>query len=58
MAGKSPPDQLLGDIHGYITLEVWRQVPQANDPAGGTLKISNVLRTLYLVDKTAAGAAS
>jgi hypothetical protein len=53
---KASPDQLLGDIHGYIALAVWKSVPVKADPAGGELKISNVLRTLYLVDK--AGAAS
>lgn len=58
MADKSPPDQLLGDIHGYIAFEVWRRVPKAADPAGGALKVSSILRTLYLVDKRAGGAGS
>jgi hypothetical protein len=56
MADKSPPDQLLGDIHGYIADEVWREVPATADPAGGTFKVSNILRTFYLVDKSAGGA--
>lgn len=56
VADKSPPDQLLGDIHGYIALAVWREVPAAADPAGGTVKVSNILRTFYLVDKSTGGA--
>ena len=53
---KASPDQLLGDIHGYIAVAVWKSVPVKVDPTGGELKISNVLRMLYLVDK--AGTAS
>jgi hypothetical protein len=55
---KAPPDQLLGDIHGYIALEVWKTAPMKATPTGGELKVSNVLRTLYLSDKagTVAGA--
>jgi hypothetical protein len=48
---KASPDQLLADIHGYIAVAVWKSVPAKANPAGGELKVSNVLRTLYLTDK-------
>ncbi len=51
VARKSPPEELLGDIHGYIAVEVWKSVPAAKSPTGGELKISNILRDLYLVSK-------
>lgn len=49
MNKKAPPAELLGDIHGYIALQVWKEVPAAISPSGGALKVSNVLRDLYLV---------
>lgn len=55
MDEKSPADELLGDIHGYIATEVWKQVPTSASPTGGELKVSNVLRDLYLVNKQEAG---
>jgi hypothetical protein len=52
VADEASPDQLLGDIHGYIAETVWRQTPASLDPAGVTIKVSNIVRTLYMVDKT------
>ena len=45
---KAPSDQLLGDVHGYIALEVWKEIPAIAKATGGSFKISNVLRELYL----------
>lgn len=52
LAVKAPPEELRGDIHGYIAIEVWKSVPKSTSPSGGELKISNVLRDMYLVRKT------
>jgi hypothetical protein len=41
---------LRGDLHGYIGLQVSSQLA-AESPTGSELKISNVLRNLYLVPK-------
>lgn len=49
MKKKAPPAELLGDIHGYIAVQVWKEVPASVSPSGSTFKISNVLRDLYLV---------
>jgi hypothetical protein len=46
---KAPPAELLGDIHGYIAVQVWKEVPASVTPSGGIFKVSNVLRDLYLV---------
>ncbi len=48
---KAPQDELLGDIHGYIALEVWKKVPESVSPSGGELKVSNILRDMYMVGK-------
>ena len=50
-------DALLGDIHGYIAIDVWKSVPRAESPTGGTRTVSNILRDLYLVsvDKSKKG---
>ncbi len=45
------PDEILGDIHGYIAVQVWKDTPAKDDPTGGAFKISSVLRDLYLLDK-------
>jgi hypothetical protein len=45
------PDEILGDIHGYIAVQVWKDTPAKDDPTGGTFKVSSVLRDLYLLDK-------
>ena len=52
---KAPRDQLLGDIHGYLAVKIWGSVPEAASPTGGELKVSNILRDLYLVPKQQAG---
>ena len=44
---KASAAQLLGDIHGYIAVEVWRQTPPASW-AGMTTRVSDILRTMYL----------
>ncbi len=49
------PEALLGDIHGYIATQVWRDLQGFGDPIGGPLKVSSILRTMYLVDKPKAG---
>jgi len=46
---KAPDAELLGDLHGYIAQKVWISVPVENSPSGKTLKVSNILRDLYLV---------
>ena len=48
---KATDEELLGDIHGYIALEVWKKVPESVSPSGGELKVSNVLRDMYMVGK-------
>lgn len=53
---KSPQDELLGDIHGYIATEVWKSVPASASPTGGDNKISSILRDMYLVSKEGTGA--
>lgn len=55
-ADKAPPDELLGDIHGYVAVEVYKAVPASESPTGREVKVSNILRDMYLVTKsTAAG---
>jgi hypothetical protein len=51
-------DALLGDIHGYIAMDVWKSVPATESPTGEEKKVSNILRDLYLVsiDKSKKGA--
>jgi len=53
-ADKAPPDELLGDIHGYIAVSVYKKVPASVSPTGMEIKVSNILRDMYLVDKPAA----
>jgi hypothetical protein len=48
---KASPEQFLADIHGYIATKVWRKTPTSIDPGGGTMTISGILRTTYMVDK-------
>jgi hypothetical protein len=48
-------EALLGDIHGYVATQVWRDLQGHGDPIGGALKVSSVLRTLYLLEKPAVG---
>jgi hypothetical protein len=56
ITNKAPPEEILGDIHGYIAVEVARDVPASASPTGGEHKVSNILRDMYLVDKSATGA--
>jgi hypothetical protein len=48
---KAPREELLGDIHGYIAVEVYKSVPASKSPTGNDAKISNILRDMYLVAK-------
>ena len=57
IADKASPEQLLGDIHGYIANQVWHDTPVSRDPGGGTMTVSGVLRAMYMVDKTGTPAA-
>ena len=53
---KAPADEVLGDIHGYVAVEVYKAVPASESPTGNEVKISNILRDMYLVTKsTSAG---
>ena len=52
---KAPAEELLGDIHGYIAVEVYRKVPASVSPTGIEYKVSNILRDMYLVEKSAHG---
>ena len=58
---KASPEQLLGDIHGYIATEVYSATPiparTGWGMVGQDMTVSNLLRTLYLVDKTGGPAA-
>ena len=53
---KAAPEQLLGDLQGYIAMKVWQSTPANVRTAwftvGMSATVSDVLRTLYLVDKT------
>lgn len=51
---KTSDDQLLGDIHGYVAVEVWKKVA-GKRPDGDKLSVSAILRDLYLVDKKESG---
>ncbi len=55
MDDKAPRPQLLADIHGYIAVKVWAKIPESETPSGSEQKLSNILRDLYLVDKTGIG---
>jgi hypothetical protein len=55
ISAKAPAEELLGDIHGYIAVEVYRKVPASVRPTGTEYKVSNILRDMYLVEKSASG---
>ena len=55
VALEASDEELLGDIHGYIAYQVWKDVPGKVDPSGNKLKVSHIIRTLYLVNKQEAG---
>ncbi len=48
MAHWSPDDQILGDIHGYYAVAIWKAVPFSESPTGSEMTVSNILRDLYL----------
>jgi hypothetical protein len=52
---KAPRDQLLGDIHGYLAVKISGSMPPDASPTGADLKVSSILRNLYLVGKKGAG---
>ncbi len=52
-ADKAKPDELLGDIQGYIAVEVYKKVPPSVSPTGAESKVSNILRDTFLVNKPA-----
>jgi hypothetical protein len=45
---KASDAQLLGDIHGYIVLELWRQRPRASLADLAVTRVSDILRAMYL----------
>jgi hypothetical protein len=51
-AQKAPPSQMRGDIHGYIAVDVFQHVPLSVSPTGNEQKVSDILRDMYLVDKS------
>jgi hypothetical protein len=55
VAKEASDEELLGDIHGYIAQQVWKDVPATADPGGYQNKVSNMLHRLYLVNKKQAG---
>lgn len=50
VAAKAKPEEILGDIHGYIAVQVWKDTSSAEDP-GAMLSVSSILRDLYLLAK-------
>jgi hypothetical protein len=50
----SKPEELIGDLHGYIAAAVSADVrASGNSPTGATeVKASNIVRDLYLVDRS------
>ena len=54
-SAKAPAEELLGDIHGYIEVKVYQKVPASVSPTGAEHKVSNILRDMYLVEKSANG---
>jgi hypothetical protein len=51
VSSMAKPDEMLGDIHGYIAHQVWWDTPSSEDPTGTKLSVSSVLRDLYLMSK-------
>jgi len=49
------PAELLGDVHGFIAGQVAKDLSASRDPAGTTLKVSEILRDLYLVQQQRTG---
>jgi hypothetical protein len=60
VSDRAPDAQLLGDIHGFIAVQVQDTIapsasPTGGAPAGGARKASDILRDLYLVEKNRPG---
>jgi hypothetical protein len=51
VADKASPAQFLGDIHGYIAVQVWKDTPATVDPSGAKQTVSAILRDMYMVDR-------
>ena len=58
---RASPEQLLGDIHGYIAAQVFRDTPVNVGTGWWTVgqdaTLSNILRTFYMVEKTGSAGA-
>jgi hypothetical protein len=54
MKAKADDAALLADIHGYIAVEVWKNIPISQSPSGNVMSVSNILRDFYLTDKKSA----
>jgi hypothetical protein len=54
MKAKADDAALLADIHGYIAVEVWKNVPASQSPSRDLKSVSNFLRDFYLTDKKTA----
>jgi hypothetical protein len=58
---KASSEQLLGDIHGYIAAQVFRDTPVNVGTGwwtvGQSATVSNILRTFYMVEKTGSAGA-
>ena len=52
---KSPRDQILGDIQGYVAVKMSRGVSKTESPTGERQKVSDILRNMYMVPKQGAG---
>lgn len=53
VSSMAKPEEMLGDIHGYIATQVWKDTPASKDPTGNKLSVSSVLRDLYLMAESA-----
>jgi len=51
VSSMAKPDEILGDIHGYIAHQVWHDTPSSEDPTGTKLSVSSILRDLYLMSR-------
>lgn len=51
VSAMAKPEEMLGDIHGYIAHQVWWDTPASEDPTGTKLSVSSILRDLYLMSK-------
>jgi hypothetical protein len=58
VAQKAPREELLGDVHGYIALELHSSTPASasESPTGDRRQISDILRNMYLVSRSTTAA--